>query len=284
MISFFKQQLIYPLISCCHPQIYWHALIDFLAKINTLLKWPPSSAAGDWNVFLPLVDFDGQVMWAVVSFGLVGLVPIYRWRRKLNDWAFKMTFIIISRSLSADMEFHNPQYRPRNCGFCVANHTSPIDIAILSTDCTYSLVRWTWVQGGRRREELFRRRGCSYRRGWRWCCTQLGSESHTPAHTLIVAHTKDSQITKSLCSPKTGHCDQAFGWYTFFKGLSTLLSFTYLFAVIRKTFFISPFKYPYVLCCLPSPYYYHPLYYIYAHWPWQGSIYSNILHACACHF
>lgn len=82
-----------------------------------------------------------QVLWAVVSFAIVGLVPIRRLRRKLNDYAFKVTFILIARSISADVEFHNPQYKPRNCGFCVANHTSPIDVAILSTDCTYSLVR-----------------------------------------------------------------------------------------------------------------------------------------------
>lgn len=84
---------------------------------------------------------DKQVAWAVGSFGIVGLVPVPTWRRKLNDLASKFTFFLISGSLSADIEFHNPEYRPRNCGFCVANHTSPIDISILSTDCTYSLVR-----------------------------------------------------------------------------------------------------------------------------------------------
>lgn len=80
--------------------------------------------------------------WAVASFAIVGLIPVRKWRRLLNDWAFKMTFIMISGSLSADVEFHNKEFRPKNCGFCVANHTSPIDIAILSTDCTYSLVRF----------------------------------------------------------------------------------------------------------------------------------------------
>lgn len=75
------------------------------------------------------------------SFAIVGLVPVQKWRSRLNDLASKFTFILISGSLSAEIEFHNPEYRPKNCGFCVANHTSPIDISILSTDCTYSLVR-----------------------------------------------------------------------------------------------------------------------------------------------
>lgn len=75
------------------------------------------------------------------SFAIVGLIPVQKWRSLLNDYASKFTFILISGSLSAEIEFHNPEFRPRNCGFCVANHTSPIDISILSTDCTYSLVR-----------------------------------------------------------------------------------------------------------------------------------------------
>lgn len=88
----------------------------------------------------------------MASFAVVGLVPVEKWRKKLNDLASKFTFILISGSLSAEIEFHNPEYRPANCGFCVANHTSPIDIAILSTDCTYSLVRCGVMRGDGERE------------------------------------------------------------------------------------------------------------------------------------
>lgn len=101
----------------------------------------------------------------MASFAVVGLVPVEKWRKKLNDLASKFTFILISGSLSAEIEFHNPEYRPANCGFCVANHTSPIDIAILSTDCTYSLVRCGVMRGDGEREEerkiVFRYGGCS---------------------------------------------------------------------------------------------------------------------------
>lgn len=77
----------------------------------------------------------------VATLALVGLIPVKETRRYLNDLAFKISFRIICRSLSAVVTIHNKEYRPKHCGFCVANHTTPIDIAILSTDCSFSLVR-----------------------------------------------------------------------------------------------------------------------------------------------
>lgn len=59
----------------------------------------------------------------------------------MNDAASLIAFRIIARSLSAVINFHNEEYKPKNCGFCVANHTSPIDVTVLASDCTYSLVR-----------------------------------------------------------------------------------------------------------------------------------------------
>ncbi|XP_062562275.1 glycerol-3-phosphate acyltransferase 3 isoform X1 [Armigeres subalbatus] len=80
------------------------------------------------------------VVYCVIGFAFVGLVPRRSLRRKANDYVFKHTFRIICRSLSAVIRFHNLEYKPKNCGFCVANHTTPIDIAILSTDHSYSLI------------------------------------------------------------------------------------------------------------------------------------------------
>lgn len=82
-----------------------------------------------------------KVAWMVLSFAIVGCIPNQRFRIWLNDRSFKIAFRIIARSLSALITIHNEEYKPKNCGFCVANHTSPIDIAILSTDCSFSLVR-----------------------------------------------------------------------------------------------------------------------------------------------
>ncbi|ETN58607.1 hypothetical protein AND_009803 [Anopheles darlingi] len=86
-----------------------------------------------------LICFIG-VVYCVIGFAFVGMIPIFRLRRLVNDIVFKHTFRMITRSISGVVRFHNAQYKPKNCGFCVANHTTPIDIAILSTDCTYSLI------------------------------------------------------------------------------------------------------------------------------------------------
>lgn len=81
-----------------------------------------------------------QVLWLTFSFSLLGFVPHEKVRRWLNDRISLIVFRIIVRSLSAVITFHNEEYRPKNCGFCVANHTSPIDTAVLLTDCFYSMV------------------------------------------------------------------------------------------------------------------------------------------------
>ena len=46
------------------------------------------------------------------------------------------------RCFSAQIDFHNPENRPLTDGICVANHTSPIDVLILSTDRPYSMVEY----------------------------------------------------------------------------------------------------------------------------------------------
>uniref|UniRef100_A0A915E1X2 Phospholipid/glycerol acyltransferase domain-containing protein n=1 Tax=Ditylenchus dipsaci TaxID=166011 RepID=A0A915E1X2_9BILA len=47
---------------------------------------------------------------------------------------------IISRSVSALVYFHDQENKAQNGGICVANHTSPIDVMILSTDNIYALI------------------------------------------------------------------------------------------------------------------------------------------------
>ncbi|XP_064543647.1 glycerol-3-phosphate acyltransferase 3 isoform X2 [Drosophila montana] len=86
-----------------------------------------------------LVCFIG-VLFAVVTNTFVALIPYRFLRHPLADLSFKITFRLISSSLSSLIVFHNKQYKPKTSGFCVANHTSPLDVAILSTDCTFSLI------------------------------------------------------------------------------------------------------------------------------------------------
>ncbi len=50
---------------------------------------------------------------------------------------------ILSRVFSAIITFHNREYRAKQGSICVANHTSPIDVIILSTDNCYSMIGQT---------------------------------------------------------------------------------------------------------------------------------------------
>ena len=60
-------------------------------------------------------------------------LPIY-------NWAAKTCFRILSRSFSGVIQFHNREFRPKSDGICVANHTTPIDVVVLSCDRSYALV------------------------------------------------------------------------------------------------------------------------------------------------
>ncbi|XP_054739127.1 glycerol-3-phosphate acyltransferase 3 isoform X2 [Anastrepha obliqua] len=77
---------------------------------------------------------------AVIANSLAALIPFEFLRHPCADLAFKITFRLMTRSLSAVITFHNTEFKPKGSGFCVANHTSPLDVAILSTDCTFSLI------------------------------------------------------------------------------------------------------------------------------------------------
>lgn len=86
------------------------------------------------------LEISFKVYWFVVVFALIGCVPNKKLRQQLHDMAWFAGMRIIASSLSAEITFHNEENRPQNCGFCVANHTTPFDTAFLSTDCVYSLV------------------------------------------------------------------------------------------------------------------------------------------------
>jgi glycerol-3-phosphate O-acyltransferase 3/4 len=83
--------------------------------------------------------FLSQTVWIVVAMLLVGLVPEGRLKHWLHRRAYLITSRILARSLSAIITVHNKQYMPSG-GVCVANHTSPIDIIVLSTENCFSLV------------------------------------------------------------------------------------------------------------------------------------------------
>lgn len=71
---------------------------------------------------------------------IVGCIPESKFKRYLNSKAFKMTFRILARSLSVVLTFHNTKYKPNKGGVCVANHTTPVDVVMLSTENVFALV------------------------------------------------------------------------------------------------------------------------------------------------
>ncbi|XP_050559589.1 glycerol-3-phosphate acyltransferase 3 isoform X2 [Spodoptera frugiperda] len=89
---------------------------------------------------LRIMIFVIGVLVMVSSTWVVSLVPFVRLRTKLGKISYKTSIRVIIRGLSIHARFHNEQYRPRANGFCVANHTSPIDVGVLSIKTCFSLI------------------------------------------------------------------------------------------------------------------------------------------------
>lgn len=89
----------------------------------------------------------------VIVFYLIGTISNEKIRRYANDIMFKVSLRLLIRSLSSVVTFHNTEYRPKGNGFCVANHTTPIDVCILGSDHTYSLVRFRRKQNKNQNEK-----------------------------------------------------------------------------------------------------------------------------------
>uniref|UniRef100_A0A7E4VPV4 PlsC domain-containing protein n=1 Tax=Panagrellus redivivus TaxID=6233 RepID=A0A7E4VPV4_PANRE len=71
---------------------------------------------------------------------IIGHVPNPKWRKALNRIAMLTCFRIFSRSFSSIIRHHNTENMAKGGGICVANHTSPIDVMILSCDNVYAMI------------------------------------------------------------------------------------------------------------------------------------------------
>nr|XP_018908115.1 PREDICTED: glycerol-3-phosphate acyltransferase 3-like [Bemisia tabaci] len=85
-----------------------------------------------------LICFFG-VMWLTICTAIVGYVPEGKFKRWLNYHVSIMCFQVLSSAISAVINYHNPENKPKN-GICVANHTSPIDVLVLACDNCYALI------------------------------------------------------------------------------------------------------------------------------------------------
>ncbi|KAB1282588.1 Glycerol-3-phosphate acyltransferase 3, partial [Camelus dromedarius] len=76
----------------------------------------------------------------VMGTTLVGQLP----ESSLKNWLSELVHLtccrICVRALSGTIHYHNKQYKPQKGGICVANHTSPIDVLILTMDGCYAMV------------------------------------------------------------------------------------------------------------------------------------------------
>lgn len=87
-----------------------------------------------------LILFILACFYTFVSTFLIGLLPESPIKRRLNWYGTLMLHRILSRVFSAIITFHNRENRAKAGSICVANHTSPIDVIILSTDSCYSMI------------------------------------------------------------------------------------------------------------------------------------------------
>ncbi|XP_046548336.1 glycerol-3-phosphate acyltransferase 4-like [Haliotis rubra] len=85
------------------------------------------------------------VGWLIICTAFIGYLPEGRSKRALNEYVMLMCFRILARACSAIITFHDEGNRSRN-GICVANHTSPIDVIIMSVDNCYAMIGQS--QGG----------------------------------------------------------------------------------------------------------------------------------------
>ncbi|MFH4983322.1 hypothetical protein AB6A40_010031 [Gnathostoma spinigerum] len=81
----------------------------------------------------------GMVLMVIIT-SAVGYVSNPALKRWLNEHAMLMCMRICSRAFSSIIHFHDRENRATHGGICVANHTSPIDVMILSCDNCYAMV------------------------------------------------------------------------------------------------------------------------------------------------
>jgi glycerol-3-phosphate O-acyltransferase 3/4 len=90
-----------------------------------------------------LVLFMFACLYTFLSTFLIGLLEDGKFKRWLSWYASIILHRILSRVFSAIITYHDRENRAKTGSICVANHTSPIDVIILSTDNCYSMIGQT---------------------------------------------------------------------------------------------------------------------------------------------
>ncbi|KAJ1355424.1 Glycerol-3-phosphate acyltransferase 3-like, variant 2 [Parelaphostrongylus tenuis] len=69
-----------------------------------------------------------------------GIIPNPKVKKFINRQVMLVSMRIFSRSFSSIIRFHDQENRAKKGGICVANHTSPIDVMVLSCDNCYAMI------------------------------------------------------------------------------------------------------------------------------------------------
>jgi len=75
----------------------------------------------------------------MLSTSTIALFPNGRLKAYLNNTVMRTCYWAMAKSFSARINFHDVENKTRKGGICVANHTSPLDVCMLSSDGTYAL-------------------------------------------------------------------------------------------------------------------------------------------------
>ncbi|VVD04020.1 unnamed protein product [Leptidea sinapis] len=86
-----------------------------------------------------LIFFIGVITTVPIMF-LVGMLPNGRVRRYLGSVVYKVANRMLIRSVSCVASYHDTQHMPETSSFCVANHTSIIDVCVLSNKSCFCLI------------------------------------------------------------------------------------------------------------------------------------------------
>lgn len=114
----------------------WYGLYN---KIFGPLKYAPKNYNSIFTSKRYLFT-KNQTVTLVFTTPLIGLLPGGRIRRFCGQLCYMIAFRIMVSGLCGVVTYHDLQYKPKTTGLCVANHTSVIDVAILSSKHCYSMV------------------------------------------------------------------------------------------------------------------------------------------------
>lgn len=87
-----------------------------------------------------------QILFMLVSTTLSSVLPVGRIQKIIGKLSYLISIRILVRSLSVVVNYHDKTNMPKS-GICVANHTTVIDVAVLSNNQCFSMVLFSFFFG-----------------------------------------------------------------------------------------------------------------------------------------